>query len=53
MSDLTLGRTLTDAELSGFYGGACEVRIERNVNGQVTKITTTGECGNVQVIVQA
>ncbi|WP_347346829.1 hypothetical protein [Microbacterium sp.] len=52
MSDLTLGRTLTDAELSGFHGGACEVTITRDHLGNVVKVTTTGDCSNVQVIVK-
>ncbi len=52
MSDLTLGRTLTDAELSGFHGGACDVTITRDRNGNVVKVSTTGDCRNVQVIVK-
>lgn len=50
----TLGRILTDEELSAFHGGeGCTIQVYRT--GNDTKVTTTGDCSNVSinVVVQA
>ncbi len=44
----TLGRILTDEELSAFHGGkSCTIRINR-ISGD-TKITTEGNCSGVNI----
>ncbi|SHI77605.1 hypothetical protein SAMN02745244_01037 [Tessaracoccus bendigoensis DSM 12906] len=53
MSDIAFGQSLTDAELAEFRGGACTVTITRDRNGNVTGVSTTGDCSNVNVIIQA
>lgn len=53
MNTIAFGRTLDDAQLAEFHGGACSVYIDRDANGNVTGVRTVGDCGNVNVVVQA
>ncbi|MFC0581262.1 hypothetical protein [Micrococcoides hystricis] len=46
------GTTLTDEALATFHGGGeCKVTIDRNIDGSVRGVSTSGDCDNVSVTV--